>query len=101
MKKKEEISQLMWVLILCFLIAGNKAVFAEGNNSYTTTEKHNTDFTLSESGVSSPLVVSEKDYPGVIRVLKLFQTDLEKVTNAKPNLYINTIPDAKEIVILP
>jgi hypothetical protein len=73
---------------------------ATENETYISPEKGKGTFTLSESGKSAPLYVSSQDYPGVIRVLKLLQADIERVTNAKPDLSIETIPSAKEIVLV-
>ncbi len=92
--------------ILFFFLAGlvntNKN-FAEPNDSYITTEKSEGAFTLSEAGKSSPLFVSPEDYPGVMLVAKLLQTDIRNVTNAEPTL--STIssektPEGKEIILI-
>jgi hypothetical protein len=71
-----------------------------GDESYISTEKRKGTFTLCESGKSSPLWVSSQDYPGVIRVLKQLQTDIANVTNAKPSLSMDTIPQADQIVLV-
>ncbi|MGE5812152.1 MAG: glycosyl hydrolase 115 family protein, partial [Ignavibacteria bacterium] len=68
-------------------------------DSYITSVKEPGAFTLSESGKSAPLLVSSDDYPGVIRVLKNFKTDIGKITNAAPLLSIDSIPLIKEIVL--
>jgi hypothetical protein len=57
-------------------------------------------FVLSASGESTPLYASSDDYPGVIKVLKLLQSDIEMVTNARPELFIDKVPKSKEIVIV-
>lgn len=73
---------------------------ARNNESYISTKKGKGNFTLSASGKSAPLYVSSKDYPGVIRVLKHLQIDISRVTNAQPDLSIDTIPGSKEIVLV-
>ena len=83
-----------------FISAFSPNTLANINESYVSTEKSAGKFTLSESGKSAPLCVSSQDYPGVIRVLKLLQTDIERVTNAKPDLSIDMIPSSKEIVLV-
>ena len=67
--------------------------------SYVSSKFTNGDFTLSASGSSAPWYGSSKDYPGVILVLKQLQTDVTNVTGAKPEISIDKIPSAKEIVI--
>ena len=45
------------------------------------------------------MYISSKDYPGVIRALNDLQEDVGRVTNAKPEVSLDKIPNAKEIVI--
>jgi len=88
-----------FALFVYAMLLGSINILAGTDDSYVKTQKTDNVFTLSESGSSSPLLISSGDHAGVLRVLKLFQTDIEKVTNYKPELYIDSIPDAKEIVI--
>ncbi|HVO72672.1 MAG TPA: glycosyl hydrolase 115 family protein [Ignavibacteriaceae bacterium] len=67
--------------------------------SYISSVKEPGAFILSESGKSAPLLVSSKDYPGVIRVLKNLKEDIGKVTGVEPLISIDTIPRSKEIVL--
>jgi hypothetical protein len=69
-------------------------------SSYIATINEKGFFPLSVSGKSAPLYASAEDYPGVIRVLELLQEDIERVTNAKPALFIDKIPNSKEIIIV-
>lgn len=91
------------LFILFFLLVGvvnSNDNFAASDDSYITTEKSEGVFTLSESGKSVPLYGSSKDYPGVIRVLKLLQSDITNVTDAKPEIMIDQTTFAKEIVVV-
>ncbi|MCK4295614.1 MAG: glycosyl hydrolase 115 family protein [Candidatus Marinimicrobia bacterium] len=92
------------VLLLIFFSVSLSAYSESGktveSNSYISAEKEEGFFTLSVSGKSAPLCVNSQDYPGVIRVLKHLQTDIGRVTNALPALSIDTIPAAKEIVLV-
>ena len=97
--KIKNVSKLNYVFIIFFLLSSSRTITEAKNKSYITIEKSIFNFTLSEPGLSSPIFVSSNDYPGVIRVSKLLQTDIEKVTSVKPVLSIDIIPDAKEIVI--
>ncbi|MGD1044572.1 MAG: glycosyl hydrolase 115 family protein [Bacteroidota bacterium] len=74
--------------------------FATDEKSYVTTIKEEGRFVLSYSGKSAPLCISSQDHAGVIRALKQLQADIEKTTDAKPDLLIDTIPELKEIVLV-
>ena len=94
------IAPFIFIAFICLPIA-----FAHGGISNVCYEKGNDNFALSSSGNSAPLYASSQDYPGVIRVLKQLQTDIEKVTTASPRLTVvssgtNTIPNSKEIVLV-
>jgi len=82
-----------------FFISFPQFAFASGNELYVTSKKGNAQFVLSENGKSAPLYISSQDYTGVIRALNDLQEDVGRVTNAKPEVSLDKIPDAKEIVI--
>ena len=84
---------------LTFFIPFAQCSFAAGNELYVTSKKGNAQFVLSENGESAPLYISSKDYPGVIRALNDLQEDVGRVTNAKPEVSLDKIPHASEIVI--
>jgi len=67
---------------------------------YISANKGEGSFALSSSGKSAPLYVSSEDYPGVIKVAKLFQADIERVTESKPEIFVDEVPKSKEIVII-
>jgi hypothetical protein len=56
-------------------------------------------FTLSASGRSAPLVVSRRDYPGVLRAAADLGADLARVTNAAARV-VDTMPRAAQVVII-
>jgi hypothetical protein len=100
-------SQLNWsskfiplLLSFLFFVLTSVQILAFDNPSYISSEKGKGYFTLSASGLSAPLYVSSEDFPGVIRILKLFKSDIGRVTGAEPDLFIDEIPDSKEIVIV-
>jgi len=100
------------VLLRWILIAATIALFADpssayqrsgslkGDGSYISTKRIAGSFALSANSKSSPLYVSSRDYPGVLRVLNHLQSDIERVTNAKPTLSIDAVPTSKEIVLV-
>ena len=67
---------------------------------YVSADKGEGRFALSFSGKAVPLYVSSEDYPGVTKVVKLFQADIESVTGSKPEIFADEIPKSKEIVII-
>jgi len=86
------------LFLIIFFLFHNTLAYSD--NTYITTDKSKATFTLSESGKSSPLYISSQDYPGVIRVLAQLQTDINNVTNAKPDIVTDAEPSYKEIVIV-
>jgi hypothetical protein len=89
--------------LLLFLIVISSCWTAkepQKRTTYISTCKGRGYFLLSSSEVSIPLYLSSEDYPGVIKVAKLFQTDIERVTNAKPEIFIDGVPESKEIIII-
>lgn len=85
---------LLVPFIVGFLV--NMGVWAAEKPIVTTNEN---DFVLSASGKSSPLLISNNDYPGVIRAFKDLQTDIEKVTGSKPALFTGKPVKAGTMVI--
>lgn len=58
------------------------------------------DFVISAAGKSVPLYASSKDYPGVLRVLKLFQGDIKNVSGVEPVISLDETPNADEIIVV-
>jgi hypothetical protein len=69
------------------------------NDSFISFEKGKAKFTISASGKSAPLLISSKEWPGVIRAFRDLQTDIGKVTSAIPDIYTDEIPKNREIII--
>lgn len=88
---------LIFLFVSCFSYAQN---LNDKKASYITTEKVIDGFKLSYKGHSAPLFINYADYPGVMRVIKNIQTDIKNVTGANPQLYIDNLPNLKEIVIV-
>ncbi|HET9054751.1 MAG TPA: glycosyl hydrolase 115 family protein, partial [Cyclobacteriaceae bacterium] len=57
-------------------------------------------FPLVANGNAASIRVSKHDFPGVIRAAKDLQADIERVTDTKPELHIDTSPSGKEIVVI-
>ncbi|GAB3540475.1 glycosyl hydrolase 115 family protein [Pontibacter brevis] len=93
---------LCLVLLFFFALAGPQAAFATDDlPSYIATEKGLNRFALTAGGKSAPIFVSADDYPGVARVAKHLQADIQRVTNVEPQLTVGKkAPKAKEIVLV-
>jgi endo-1,4-beta-D-glucanase Y len=63
-------------------------------------EKEPGSFPLADAGKSAPLCASSRDFPGVLRVLKLLQNDIAEVTGTRPGIAIDRLPPSKEIVLI-
>jgi hypothetical protein len=74
--------------------------FAASNKSYISTEKGKDAFTLFTADKPAPLVASSQDYPGVQRVLKHLQADINRVTGVSPTISMDALPEAKEVVLI-
>lgn len=99
---------LIWIdnqksVFVLFILAAalfNSNLTAADNQTYVSVKKVSGAFTLSSNGNSAPIVVSSYDYPGVLRVVKHLQDDIKNVTNAEPKVYFDSIPKAKEIIVI-
>ncbi|MBV5313323.1 MAG: glycosyl hydrolase 115 family protein [Prolixibacteraceae bacterium] len=90
-------------LLLCILTvvstfmsqAQNQAL----NSDIIAFSKEKGTITLVADGKALPIVISAKEYPGVIRITKLFQDDIAKVTSVKPELSIGELPKSESVII--
>src|SRR5450759_1518470 len=91
-------SLFFFLAAICFTLLC-KAQSEIKNESFISSENGKGKFTISASGVSTPLLISSHEWPGVIRAFKDLQSDIGKVTSKVPELYTDAIPSAKEIII--
>lgn len=76
-------------------------MIAPAQISYFTSQKKNaSDFTLSRSGKSAPLLLSTKDFTGVIRAAKNLKVDIGMVTDVEPEIFFDKEPSSKEVIIV-
>ncbi len=85
------------IAALC-LAATSHLPAADG--SYVSSIPKTGAFTLAANGKAPALCVSTQDYPGVIRVARLLQRDIRRVSDAEPSLVTDGIPAAREIVLI-
>ncbi|MGY4901693.1 glycosyl hydrolase 115 family protein [Streptomyces sp. 900116325] len=57
-------------------------------------------FPLFRSGAAAPILVSDRDHAGVVRVAGDLQADIERVTGVRPVLSRGATPKGREIVIV-
>jgi hypothetical protein len=82
------------------MLTGSQTPFAGDNRTYISTENRDGYFPLSVSGRPAPLCICSEDYPGVIQVAQLLQADISRVTGASPELFIDELSSAKEIILI-
>jgi hypothetical protein len=87
-------------VILILSVAGTQTTSGIDFDTYISEQAEAGSFTLSASGKSAPLYISNQDYPGVIRALGDLQSDIKKVTGAEPVLSTDSVPKEKEVVIV-
>jgi hypothetical protein len=88
------------VLFAFALFALPFTAFALGGEQYVRFESVRGAFPLSSGGASAPLCASSSDYPGIQTILKYFQTDIANVTGARPGIFVDKLPAAKDIVVV-
>jgi hypothetical protein len=69
------------------------------SETFISTEKGKARFAVSSSKKSAPLLISSKEWPGVIIAFKTLQTDIGKVTSLTPEFFTDNLPESKEIII--
>jgi hypothetical protein len=67
---------------------------------YVSTQTGPGRFALAVSGASAPLYVASRDFPGVVRAARDLRADVGRVTQIEPVVSIDTIPVAKQLVII-
>lgn len=99
-KSKLSLAKFHFLFCLSFATFLPTTTSAIGTPSYISTTTGKNFFTLSASGKSNPLIINSKDFPGVIRALKDLQSDINKVTDHKPELVFDKLPASKQVVIV-
>ncbi|RZA03583.1 MAG: glycosyl hydrolase [Sphingobacteriaceae bacterium] len=84
--------------ILSLLLFLTSSAFAV-DEPYVTIKKLPGSFTLSASGKSTTLFISDQDFEGVMMAAKNLQTDIKKVTGAEPLLSTDNVT-GREVVII-
>jgi len=81
----------------CLLQSNIKSQPSFGTESFISDKEGS--FTISGQGNSAPLLISSKEWPGVLRAFNDLRTDIGKVTSLTPGIFTDKIPESKEIII--
>ncbi len=87
------------LFILLFVVFAEKG-FSIDQVKYVTNKATKKSFSLAANGKTASLLVSENDFPGVLRVVRHLQADIKNVTNIEPNLSLDKIENAETVVII-
>ncbi len=67
---------------------------------YVTFEPGEESFAIVAEGGAAVLWVSASDHPGVARVTRDLQADVERVTGTAPEIVVDAVPSARDVVIV-
>ena len=90
---------LLLVFALLFLSQSTDAQSADEKGIFVSTERGKDKLTISASKQSTPLLISSKDWEGVQRAFDDLRSDIGKVASAEPRLYLDTVPESKELIV--
>src|SRR4051812_21546879 len=92
------LNTLAGIFILSALATlSSNVTFAQAH--FVSFEKASGNFPISVSQKSSPVYVDPGDYAGVIRAMNDFKGDVERVTQAAPELITDRAPSGKNVII--
>ncbi|MFA9192637.1 glycosyl hydrolase 115 family protein [Flavobacterium sp. FZUC8N2.13] len=86
-------------LALLLLFSIMNIGYAINPNKYVTNKASNESFPLASNGKVASILVSENDFPGVLRVVSHLQNDIRLVTTISPNI-VNKAVTENYIVII-
>ncbi len=84
-------------LILLFLVSYN--IRAINPEKYVTNKASKGSFPLASNSRVAPILVSEDDFLGVLRVAGHLQNDLKKVTGLQPNMF-NSLSQTEDYIVI-
>jgi hypothetical protein len=88
------------VAFLSFLLLGYQGANARIQEDYVTSSKTADCFVVSENRHTIPLVMSENEFPGVLRVADIFKNDMLLVGLQQPEIVVGKIPTAKQVLLI-
>lgn len=96
-------SKILAILLTAFLLhsyqLASQGVLTTMPADYVSTGYVEGGFTLSNGKQIVPLMLSEDEFPGVIRVARMVQDDLFNVTSLRPDLTVGEIPSQNAVIV--
>jgi|GEM_PF-3160332 len=84
------------ILVLTFLLL---YIGSFAQNQLISFSKEKQSFSFAANGVVKPIVISENEYPRVLRIARLFQDDIFQVTSIKPELIVGELSKSETVII--
>jgi len=92
------------IFLLCLLVLiSTSAGFAQNQqlaSNRIAFSKEKQAMSIVSHGIAIPILISNDDYPGVARVVKLFQDDVFQVTSVKPEVRYGELPKSETVVLI-
>jgi hypothetical protein len=92
--------QLVLIVILVVIGGSLQHAAAIGGRPLVSFDAGARGFVLAHSGQSVQLCASRKDFPGVLRVLSMFQKDIQRVTGTRPVVLLDSIPICQTVILV-
>lgn len=97
---KNGIKKYTYCLLLPLLLLCASNNYAINPNKYVTNFASKGSFAIATKGKVASIVVSENDFPGVLRVVEHLEKDLYNVTNLHPIKFKNSNPQTEYAIII-
>ncbi|MFC0780559.1 glycosyl hydrolase 115 family protein [Flavobacterium sp. HJSW_4] len=88
-----------YIILLLFLIGLSTKLHAINPEKYVVNESSNESFPLVSKGKTASILVSDKDYAGVLKVVGHLENDIFKVSDLHPKR-IKKISEAEDFVVI-
>lgn len=90
----------IFIITLLLLLAILNSCYAINPNKYVTNKATKESFPLASNGKVASLLISDLDFPGVLRVVDHLQNDIHNVTNFSPTIIKNKSLAENYVVII-
>lgn len=90
---------LFATLLLQSNVLASQSVLTTMPANYVSTTYINPGFTLSDAKQIAPIVLSDDEFSGVIRIARMVQEDLLNVTSLKPELILGKTPAQNAVIV--
>lgn len=89
-----------FILSLLLVLLTVQSNYAIDPVKYVTAQASEGSFAIASEGKVAPLLLSNNDYPGVLRVAQHLRTDLKNVTGTEPALFKDQVQNIDQIIII-